>query len=482
MPELTTILKQRLGAMEEADPKVHPDPDTLTAFVEELLPAAEHNTVLEHISLCTQCREVVALTLPERAVAAEAEEAPAPVSTALPAPRRWWFLTPQFGMVASIAAVAAGVFLVLKIPQMQKPQTQAPVETASVTLKQDAPVPPAASTLQDNVGADRAVVPQPESPAARTRSLPGAPAGVPQERDTLTALAAAPAKKSLASPQNQPLVTRASGPSDYVNSQVFAAQLFAVDAVAAVAQEPPAAPSPARASFAFNRQGFVNQNGSGTLSNAFLVPPSAAGRNQGTISVYPLPGSDHGSLLSKVTVIGRQLHLKRQIPSISAESANNYAMFSPGLGKSEAAEMAAKPADSGAASELGQSAAFSANGLRGRPSALDMGANSFLWKVVQGKLLRSSDMEHWLDGYPASDGIEFTVVTASGADVWAGGKDAALVHSRDGGITWDRITLGASATGSVTGIEVNRATVRVRSSSGQGWMSQDGGRSWVMQD
>ena len=39
MPELNTILRDRLGAME--DPKDHPDPDTLTAYVEELLPATE---------------------------------------------------------------------------------------------------------------------------------------------------------------------------------------------------------------------------------------------------------------------------------------------------------------------------------------------------------------------------------------------------------------------------------------------------------
>ncbi|HEX7285070.1 MAG TPA: YCF48-related protein [Candidatus Angelobacter sp.] len=478
MPELTTILRQRLGAGE--DPKVHPDPDTLTAYVEELLPGAERNTVLEHISLCSQCREVVSLTMPERAVAAEEAEEPVAVAASLPTPRRWWFLTPRFGMAASLAAVAAGVFLVLKIPQMHK---QAPVETASVTLRQDAPVP-AAPSLQDNNGATTSLaVTQPEAPTTKARSFSGAPAARVEERDKLTTLAGAVAPAKLAPAQNQPMITAtaASSRSDYVNVQAFASQAFAVDTVNAPAQEVPVAPSPARPSFALNKQSFANQNGSGTLSNAFLAPPSAAGRNQGTISVYPLSGPDHqSSLVSKVAVLGRQLHLKRQVPAISAENANNYAMFSPGLGKSEAAELAAKSADSGAASELGQSSAFSSNGLRGRPSALDMGANSFLWKVLQGKLLKSSDLEHWLDGYPAADGVEFTVVTASGADVWAGGKDAALVHSRDGGLTWERITLGAAATGSLTGIEVSRSTIRVRSSSGQGWMSQDGGRSWVI--
>ncbi|HET7872720.1 MAG TPA: YCF48-related protein, partial [Terriglobales bacterium] len=158
------------------------------------------------------------------------------------------------------------------------------------------------------------------------------------------------------------------------------------------------------------------------------------------------------------------------------------AMFSPGLGKAETSEITAKPSEPAAANELGQSAAFTGGGLRGRPSALDLGANSFLWRVVQGKLLKSSDMEHWIDSYPASEGIEFSVVTASGAEVWAGGKDAALVHSKDGGLTWQRITLGASAAGNITAIEVNHSTVRVTSSSGQGWLSTDAGRSWSLQD
>jgi len=130
---------------------------------------------------------------------------------------------------------------------------------------------------------------------------------------------------------------------------------------------------------------------------------------------------------------------------------------------------------------LAQSPAFTSRGMRGSLSALDHGT-TFLWKVVQGRLLKSSDMDHWADGYPVAEGVEFSVVTANGPDVWAGGKDAALVHSRDGGVTWERITLGASATGSVASIEVTGSSIQVKSSSGQGWLSQDGGRSWSLQN
>jgi hypothetical protein len=42
----------------------HPDADLLTAFAEQLLPESERTLVLDHLSLCSDCREVIALALP----------------------------------------------------------------------------------------------------------------------------------------------------------------------------------------------------------------------------------------------------------------------------------------------------------------------------------------------------------------------------------------------------------------------------------
>jgi photosynthesis system II assembly factor YCF48-like protein len=487
MPEFETILRQRLGAME--DPKDHPDPNTLTAFVEELLPVAERNGVFQHLSLCKQCRDVVALTLPERSFAAAAvDEEKEQIVTPLPVPRRWWFLTPRFGLVASLVAVAAGLFLVLEIPRMH--QNGGSTQTAQVVQKQDAPSSPASPSsvpspsLQANDGVANFVEPQPQS-NLRASAAPPSFAGEKQDR-RIAPSAIFPERKDLIVTRNQPALAAASRSRDYVNNQLLANQVFAADLIApAQAQDLPSAPSPALRDFVFMQPGSLSQSGKATFGTAFLAGSGAGISSQGTTTVYPLTGPDRPvktSFLAKVTGGGR-LHLKRQIPSISPETAGSYAMFSPGLAKSETAEIAAKPAEPAiAGTDLGHSAAFTGGGLRGKPSALDLGANAFLWRVVQGKLLKSSDMEHWSDGYPATEGIDFSVVTASGAEVWAGGKDAALVHSKDGGLTWERITLGASAAGNITGIEVNHSTIRVTSSSGQGWLSKDGGRSWILQD
>src|SRR6185312_14669993 len=135
MPELSTLLRQRLRATEDRSGQ-HPDPDVLSAYVEELLPVPERDSVVKHLSLCSQCREVVALTMPETM----AEALPEPVTAAVVSPvtpRRRWFLSPAFGLAGSIAVMVLGVALILNLPanrhqQSGKHSTQLP-QTATLT-------------------------------------------------------------------------------------------------------------------------------------------------------------------------------------------------------------------------------------------------------------------------------------------------------------------------------------------------------------
>jgi hypothetical protein len=84
---------------------MHPDADTLTAFVEQLLPADEREQVLAHMSTCTRCREVAFLAQH----AAEAEPATLAVPACAPAQKThgWWLGGWRW------AWVPAGVFAVL---------------------------------------------------------------------------------------------------------------------------------------------------------------------------------------------------------------------------------------------------------------------------------------------------------------------------------------------------------------------------------
>src|ERR1700694_822613 len=113
MPEISNSVRQRLGA--RPAPPMHPDADTLTAYVEQALPAGERHQIVEHLAACAFCRDIVALSLPEL-----------PEKTlvrSLPAPSRLW----TFGLrwAGALAVIAIAVTLVVERPG-QKSQVSSP--------------------------------------------------------------------------------------------------------------------------------------------------------------------------------------------------------------------------------------------------------------------------------------------------------------------------------------------------------------------
>src|SRR5437879_1403504 len=62
MTEVPKIVYDRLGAA--LPEQAHPDADLLAAFAEQALSATERDGVLQHLALCGDCRDVVALALP----------------------------------------------------------------------------------------------------------------------------------------------------------------------------------------------------------------------------------------------------------------------------------------------------------------------------------------------------------------------------------------------------------------------------------
>ena len=93
MAELPQIVHQRLKA--PPSPGIHPDADVLTAFGERSLPGAERAVVLDHLAQCGDCREVLALALPESEAADFATKVNVP---------RGWFGWPQvrWALVAAV--------------------------------------------------------------------------------------------------------------------------------------------------------------------------------------------------------------------------------------------------------------------------------------------------------------------------------------------------------------------------------------------
>ena len=76
--------------------------------------------------------------------------------------------------------------------------------------------------------------------------------------------------------------------------------------------------------------------------------------------------------------------------------------------------------------------------------------------------------------------MEFSFVNARGNDVWAGGSQGSIIHSRDGGLSWETVKLGDNASGTIVSIIAGAMSVQVKTSDNQTWSSTDGGKTWAL--
>jgi hypothetical protein len=129
MPQVPKIVVERLQATGEAVD--HLDANLLSGFVEASLSRSERLEVLQHLSRCHECREVVALSTPE---VAESIRAVRPFVSSWPV-LRWG--------AAVACVVVVGAALGLHYRQVSRP----PVETAAVTPPGSNASSPKATTL-----------------------------------------------------------------------------------------------------------------------------------------------------------------------------------------------------------------------------------------------------------------------------------------------------------------------------------------------
>jgi hypothetical protein len=212
------------------------------------------------------------------------------------------------------------------------------------------------------------------------------------------------------------------------------------------------------------------------------LPANAAGKSNVRI-LTPTPPAEHSSC-TVCKIVGAGVHSLHLHPSglapafrsstLGTSAIGGQGMFSSTLAKNQPVEASAAPAK-GEASGLAASDALSPGAM----SVSGARSSSPTWKVVGGKLLKSSDQSQWEDAYPTA-GFEFSFVSARGHDVWAGGSHASVIHSRDGGVTWENVSLGDAATGTVLSIIAGSASVQVKTSDNQVWSSSDGGKTWTI--
>jgi len=171
---------------------LHPDAESLNAFVEQALGAAERAQVLSHLAGCGRCRQVVFLVQ-----AAAEEETPARVATSRAARESWRWIADWRWIWVPVAALAAVVVLAVTFnlwtgglrpkraaaaPEIAKVMPQSPMQAPAPVLPEhknaettQAVVPPAALKLP----AKRASSFAERAPAASTGQFPAASSGGP---------------------------------------------------------------------------------------------------------------------------------------------------------------------------------------------------------------------------------------------------------------------------------------------------------------
>jgi hypothetical protein len=276
---------------------------------------------------------------------------------------------------------------------------------------------------------------------------------------------------------------------DYVNSEFFANQMSPDGAGGTVTTtapvgELPAAPSPRTS----NKFPSPTMNAANIM--AFADMPTQSTNTQTVKTIAPPSGSSHWGLttLTALAPKAKKALAKSVSPSIPVNALTFSAMggagqLNPGTQPSEAA--AAAPMLDSSVRGLEESGAFRRRALADASVSAKAEMRESAptpWRISGGRLIRPGEGGTVVEACAGSAAVEVTTFTAHGSELWAGGANAALIHSRDGGATCDRITLGASAIGTIVRIEAIGALVQVKSSSGQSWSSQDGGRTWRMDE
>jgi hypothetical protein len=392
-------------------------------------------------------------------------------------------------LAGSLAATILGVTLILRLSP--NPQTndarrvEQPAQQANTNAAQSAPKE---NTLAQNQAAEPSQVPLTAS-TQRPPAASSSPVQAPSTAAMVAAVNPARSRSPYSATQNEakPATAERQVPivvadlrRDYIN-KTFLANSYETQ-VPTLYRDLPQAPAPAQANMPFAAPAVVASN-SFQSSSAFQIPSNSAGANRGVLTFYSRETvNGRGStLISKIVDLGKRPLTRRVGPPIPSGSLGNRAMFQPGMPVGHAGDAVAAKPETGAEGSLAESQAFSSRALGASASKAVLGGAQYQWKIVQGKLLRSSDLSHWTEENPGGENLKFSIVSSNGPEIWAGGSDASLVHSHDGGATWERVTLGAAATGTITSIEVAGQNLLVKSSSGQSWSSQDGGKSWGLE-
>jgi hypothetical protein len=446
-------LDQGLPATNAAEPN-HPDPDLLTAFAEQSLSLAERDGVLEHLVLCVDCRDTVALALPAENVVAipispesGAIQAPAP-HPSKPAPRRvfaWPSL--RWAALAAGVVVVGSVFLLRPGKLNQSNQPSASQRIAPTKL----PPPAAASSTTDH----------------------GAVASNPDEANLITVT---PQSKKAADPRFT--VQQSLAPHPAERAMLLARNNKSPRQPGGLANSPGSTALALDNSAGQETAAETNRSATATTAVSAASELSSSPANPALMANSDAPAIEKAKPAAPGTTQMNEL-----APSDADQQKETDSALAPAL-RARARASAAKL-------EIAASQK-SATGF----AQHDVAQNDFAWAINSGVLRRSEDSgQTWQDNLRADHPL--LCYASRGNEIWTGGQGGTIYHSVDGGMTWvqvrpssngrqlasdiNRIDLGSSNLASNNlGSNVTQGPAKIVLSSGNHeiWISVDDGKTW----
>jgi hypothetical protein len=522
----------------------HPDADILTAFAEQSLPESERTLVLDHLSLCSDCREVISLALP----ATEAVDAAVSVRPA----RAGWLTMPAFRW----GVIVAGVLVVTSFGVLQYRQTHpgkekqlaaavVPREPISTSVQmptisaQTSAAPETVTHSEEKIQLDKRVearkqfpnmfpqsksasdagataggVWRPSSPASRVSpgAIPGSGGGmapgsgarlgtnastaVTVEAQGADAAAAPEAQTTDRLAQNHVQQLPLQGRS--VTDLSVARAKDPVPAAAAAMQAPSVAlhTSPSLMLHAAPRWMITSAGGLRRSLDAGLTWEDV-NVNSGSIAGTVKDASGAVIADANVTVTNLDTAEKR-IQSSGGDGIFTFANLSPGryridvekpgfshLVQGPVTLTAQQTARLDAALRVGQVSetveVAAATSVQVESSSVGV-ENMKKSRVRQPNAMQARETyTHWL----ATPNPVFRALAANGSEVWAGGSNAVLYHSLDAGAHWTRVlpsSPGTALTGDITAVDFSDLQHgRITTSTPEVWTTADDGQTWQKQ-
>ena len=452
MEQLPKIVQQRLQATAKAG--VHPDPDLLTAFVEQALNERERAQVLQHLGQCTDCRKVVSLARPEGVAPAN-----------IPARSTWlsWPVLRWGALAASVLVVSAAVTLHYERRQSvtplvakqvgeniaEKPLASAP--TATYALEGQASnqpaqklaakiVPPPFQSDRDFVAAGK-LAKQREDTPARSSDSASVMRGIETGRlENQRQESSPPGKDQRGRDQ---LTGNRLAKADELKSTDKPSALGQLAAVAS-------APAPAPAS-----------------------PPAAEPKSKtADVEAQTKQLSDNFDYTARgttetVTVQAEAAPITTSQTALADAKENAKNESHKKVQNAGAAGMKELPLISRNVSNLGVV-------NKAMPS----------WTLSpEGALQRSFDSGKTWQTIPVASQVVFRALAANDSDIWVGGTAGALYHSSDAGQHWTQIKPvadGKPLTADIVGVEFADARHgKLTTGNHETWTTSDAGESWL---